>query len=259
MALLAACGAPERAVQARGQTGPATGPATGPGSGPGIAEAAGSADAVGSAARAEPGESAGPAEPPAPAPPGPPAYPLDDLPRELPATGRVVCPDVPKVTYRGDVMRYHKPVVVYEGFRDHLRRFEELVRDTAIEVYGRPPAVIRHLGTYNCRRIRRWPTFLSEHGLGNAIDVEGFDFGPAGRSAPTDLPPALRKAFRVRLEEHWSADRGAAALHARFLRLLAQRVIADDTLFRVVLGPAEPGHHNHFHLDMAPWRIVNVF
>lgn len=188
------------------------------------------------------------------------AYPLDDVPRELATDGgKLRCPDVDKVTYRGDVIRYHKPVVVYAGFRDHLERFEELVRDTAIEVYGRAPKTIRHLGTYNCRRIRRWPTFLSEHGLANAIDVEGFDFGPAGRDAPKDLPRALRKAFDVRVETHWSGQRGVAKTHARFLRLLAQRVIDDEELFRVILGPAEPGHHNHFHLDMAPWRIVNVF
>lgn len=188
-----------------------------------------------------------------------PGYPLDEVSREIPATGKVTCPDVPKVTYRGDVIPYQKPVVVYEGFRDHLVRFEELVRDTAIEVYGRAPKKIRHLGTYNCRRIRRWPTFLSEHAMANAIDIEGFDFGPAGASVPEGLPKALRKGFEVRLEKHWDADRGVAAQHARFLKLLAQRVIEDEGLFRVILGPAEPGHGNHFHLDMAPWRIVNVF
>ncbi len=186
-------------------------------------------------------------------------YPLDDLPRTILPTGKVRCPDVTKVRYRGDVIRFHKPVLVYEHFRDRLRRFEEIVRDTAVEVYGRAPRRIRHIGTYNCRRIRRWPTFLSEHGLANAIDIEGFDFGPVRGRAARDVPRRLRRGFQVRLDPHWNGRRGVAADHARFLRLLAQRVIAEGDLFRVILGPAERGHHNHFHFDMSPWRIVNVF
>lgn len=237
MTLVIGCGGSEPARRAAGETKVAEAEA----------KAAAKAEAEGEATAEAEAEAEGP------------AYPLDDLPRELPETGRVRCPDVPKVTYRGDVIRYHKAVVVYEGFRDHLRRFEELVRDTAIEVYGRAPKTIRHLGTYNCRRIRRWPTWLSEHGLANAIDVEGFDFGPAGRDAPKGLPRALRQGFSVRILDHWNGDRGVAAEHARFLRLLAQRVIDDEGLFRVILGPAEAGHQNHLHLDMAPWRIVNVF
>jgi len=37
------------------------------------------------------------------------------------------------------------------------------------------------------------------------------------------------------------------------------RLIGRQDLFRVVLGPAWPGHHNHFHLDFAPYRVVEVF
>ena len=40
---------------------------------------------------------------------------------------------------------------------------------------------------------------------------------------------------------------------------LARRVIARPEVFRTVLGPAYPGHHNHFHLDCAPYRVVEVF
>ena len=186
-------------------------------------------------------------------------YPLDEVSRTIPARGRVQCPEVGMVRYRGEVIRYHKPVLVNEHFRARLERFEQIVRDAAIEVYGRAPRRIRHIGTYNCRRIRRWPTFLSEHALGNAIDIEGFDFARVRGREARDVPRHLRGAFSVRLERHWRGRRGAAADHARFLRLVAERLIAETHLFRVILGPAEPGHHNHFHLDMAPWRIVNVF
>ena len=186
-------------------------------------------------------------------------YPLDDIPRIIPPVGRVHCPEVELVTYRGDIIRYHKPVTVYVGFRDKLRLFEQIVRDTAIEVYGRPPSRIHHLGSYYCRRIRAWPTYISEHGLGNAIDVAGFDFDWVSAKQAPDTPRKFRRAFQVRLDKHWDATSGTGAVHARFLHLLAERVIARYDLFRVMLGPAEDGHDNHFHFDVAPWRSVNIF
>ena len=186
-------------------------------------------------------------------------YPLDEISREVPEKGRVVCPEVELVRYRGDTIRYQKAARVYVGFRDRLRIFEEIVRDTAIEIYGRPPTRIVQLGTYYCRRIRLWPTYLSEHGLGNAIDIEGFDFDWVSKKKAPDTPRKFRAAFKVRLDYHWDATKGRAAVHSRFLRLLAERVVARYDLFRVMLGPAEVGHDNHFHFDVAPWRIVNIF
>lgn len=188
-----------------------------------------------------------------------PAYPLDDLPRQIEARGPVRCPKVEMVRYKGDVVRYHRPVRVYVGFRERLRRFEEVVREVAIEHYGRAPRRIVHIGTYNCRRIKAWPTFLSEHGIGNGIDVRGFDFAPARGQARRDAPTRrLRRAFKVRLASHWGQRAGDAARHAAFLRALADRLVQRRDIFRVLLGPAEPGHKNHFHFDMAPWRLVNI-
>ncbi len=183
-------------------------------------------------------------------------YPLDDLPREV-APGQPQCPEVDLETYRGSVVRYQKPTRIYVGFEEPLRRFEEIARDTAIEVYGRAPRVLRHDGTYNCRSVRGIASLLSEHALGNAIDVEGFDFGPAPRGVKA--PRGLRGSFSVRLGKHWNARTGVAALHARFLRLLAERVIERPDLFRVVLGPSYPGHQGHFHFDLAPYRLIDVF
>ena len=108
--------------------------------------------------------------------------------------------------------------------------------------------------------MRRYPTWVSEHALGNAIDIAGFDFGPLPRTAkaPSELARRWRGAFEVRLERHWNAT-GTSAVHAEFLRALARELIARPDLFSVVLGPAWPGHHNHFHLDHAPYRVVEVF
>ena len=186
-------------------------------------------------------------------------YPLDELTRQVPARGRMTCPVVPMVRYAGSVVRYHKPVMVYAGFAEHLRRFEEVVRDTAVAIYGRAPRRIVHVGTYNCRRIRTYPTYLSEHGLGNAIDVEGFDFDGVRGAVPADLPKRLRGAFTVRLGRDWRATSAIGAVHARFLELLARRLVAREEIFRVLLGPAYPGHEGHFHFDMSPWRIVEIW
>jgi hypothetical protein len=171
--------------------------------------------------------------------------------------GRARCPDVELRTYAGSIVRFHKPARIYVGFAEALRELETIARDTAVEVYGRAPRVLRHAGTYNCRSVRGIADLLSEHALGNAIDVEGFDFGPAPRG--NRAPAGLRARFSVRLGKHWHATRGTGALHARFLRLLAERVIAREDLFRVVLGPSYPGHQGHFHFDLAPYRLISVF
>ena len=185
-------------------------------------------------------------------------YPLDHVSRKVAMTGRVQCPPVELVEYAGDVVPYHKKVRVYIEFVDHLRRFETIVRDTAIEVYGRAPTSIRHYGAYYCRRIRAWPYLISEHGLGNALDVGDFEFARLRRDSSESPPAKWRGKFSVSMSKHWNAT-GAGAVHRDFLRLLARRVIDSDKLFRVILGPADPKHRGHFHFDMAPFRIVNVF
>ncbi len=180
-------------------------------------------------------------------------YGLDSVPRIVEAKGRIKCPKVPLVTYKGDLIRYHKPVRIYAGFQPRLRKFEQVVIEVAEEIYGRAPKRIRHLGAYNCRRIRKWPTFLSEHGLGNGIDVAGFDFGAAPKGKW--VPRHLRWSFRVDLKRHWKANN----IHARFLDTLARRLVKRHDIFRVLLGPSYPGHKNHFHFDCSPWRLVDIW
>jgi hypothetical protein len=138
---------------------------------------------------------------------------------------------------------------------------EAIAAEVATEVYGRAPRRLRHLGTYACRRIRAYPHLVSEHALGNAIDVAGFDFGRAKDDLPASVPRRLRRPFRVRVAAHWNADseRPVAGLHRRFLRSFARRILDEPELFRVVLGPAWPGHTNHFHFDVAPYEVEAVF
>lgn len=184
-------------------------------------------------------------------------YPLDGMSRTISPRGRMSCPKLEMTRHRGTHVRYHKPVFIYRGFQEKLEAFEAIVAEVAKDTYGRAPRRIAHLGTYNCRRIRRIPDLLSEHALGNAIDVEGFDFGPAsGKVERMDAPHRrLRRGFKVRVDSHWDATRGVNALHATFLRALTERLLKED-VFRVMLGPAYPGHQDHFHFDLAPYRLI---
>lgn len=186
-------------------------------------------------------------------------YPLDSLSRTIKATGKMRCPKVSMQKYRGLVVRYHKPVYVYDGFVSHLTRFETIVSEVAKEIYGRAPTRIVHVGTYNCRRIRRYPDLLSEHGIGNAIDIEGFDFGRAKSAEERDTAPHKRlwRPFRVRVDKHWDKSRGVQKLHALFLRRVTEELISQD-VFRVMLGPAYPGHQDHFHFDQAPYKLIEL-
>jgi hypothetical protein len=143
---------------------------------------------------------------------------------------------------------------------DRLVRFEGLVVEVAEEIYGRAPARLRHVGAYSCRPTRQRSQRLSEHALGNAIDVIGFDFAraPRARALAAGLPSKLSQPFRVRVAEHWAPrDAGAvAAAHARFLHTLAARLGDRSDVFRGMIGPSRRDHADHFHLDMSPWRYV---
>jgi hypothetical protein len=196
------------------------------------------------------------------APEAPEPYPLDATPRVLDAGTKLPCESgaVELVTYRGTTLRYSSPLRVHPAFVQKLAAFEQLARDAAMQVYGRAPQRVVHLGSYNCRRMRRYDNWVSEHALGNALDVAGFDFAPVqGAGAAASLPKRLRRGFRVTMLQHWNGKQGAEKLHATFLRTLAQTLIERADVFSVVLGPAWPGHANHLHLDRAPYRVVEVF
>jgi hypothetical protein len=151
-------------------------------------------------------------------------------------------------------------VLISPAFQERLGRFEEVVIETAREVYGREPRRIRHLGAFACRPTRNRSRLVSEHALGNAIDLLGFDFGAATKATPLQegLPSALRHPFQVRVARHWSATSGVGAVHARFLALLTDRLKARPDIFRSMFGPGHGGHDDHLHLDVSPWRYVDL-
>lgn len=188
-------------------------------------------------------------------------YPLDGVARVLADGEHLPCGEHELVVYRGTTLKLSKPARVYPAFAPKIAELEHIVAEVALPIYGRAPRTLVHLGTHNCRPMRRYPDWVSEHALGNAIDVAGFDFGPLPKdaAAPSDLARSLKRGFSVRIDQHWKASRGPSVTHRLFLRTLALRLIQRQDVFRVVLGPAWPGHHNHFHLDFAPYRVVEVF
>jgi len=186
------------------------------------------------------------------------SYPLDGVTRDIAATGPARCPNVPLVVYKGNKVRYDHPARVHPAFAERLRMFEEVVVDVAREHFGRAPVAMKHAGTYSCRRIGGYPTLISEHGIGNGIDVVGFSFPRLARkqATPASLPAGLRGPFQVSLAD-FQAEPNTP--RARFLDALARRLIGRHDIFRVLLGPAYPGHKGHFHFDVAPYRVVSIW
>jgi hypothetical protein len=192
----------------------------------------------------------------APTPSTPDRYPLDDVVRAIAATGPARCPQVPLITYRGTKVRYDHPARVHPAFAERLRMFEDVVAEVGREQFGRAPVLLKHAGTYSCRRISGYPTLLSEHGIGNGIDVVAFSFPRASRRQASELPASLRGPFQVSLADFQAQP---TTPRARFLDTLARRLIGRRDIFRVLLGPAYPGHKGHFHFDVAPYRVVSIW
>lgn len=188
------------------------------------------------------------------------AYALDPIERILDTGARIECNASGLVNHRGELVPYQGAARVAPAFRERLVRFEQLLIEVATEVYGRAPARVRHLGAYVCRSTRNRSYRMSEHALGNAIDVAGFDFARAKKQQPlaSGLPRELRGAFQIRVARHWNArtDSPIAAVHARFLHELADRLSDRSDIFRGMIGPSRSDHSDHFHFDMSPWRYV---
>jgi hypothetical protein len=190
-----------------------------------------------------------------------PAYPLDALSRAVVGSeSRPVCWSKELLDYGGTTIRYRGSALINPAFRDHLRRFEEIVGEVAQTTYGRRPVRLRHRGAFACRSRRGQPTLLSEHALGNAIDVTGFEFGHAGVDAETTPAGTPIAPFLVSVASHWQsrAAGGADERHCLFLHLLVARLLARGDVFRGIITPADAAHTDHFHFDMAPRSYVRL-
>lgn len=188
------------------------------------------------------------------------AYPLDSFGRSLPSHA-LSCPPVDARDFSGTTLRFSPAAKVIDPFRQRLIAFEQVVTEVSERVYARRPSAILVAASYGCRSVGGENRKLSEHALGNAIDITGFEFAPISPfTLPAWTPPplALLSGFQVRVDRHWQATGDAAsATHAYFLAELTRELVARGT-FRTLLGPAHPDHDDHFHFDMAPWNYVHL-
>jgi hypothetical protein len=105
-----------------------------------------------------------------------------------------------------------------------------VIEDEALGTLGARIVRVSTFGTYSCRSMRGWAGALSEHGLGNAIDVASFQTADGATVS-------VERDFR------------RPTVAGRFLRRLHDR-LRDETRLSYVLGPDhDAAHHNHFHID----------
>jgi hypothetical protein len=146
------------------------------------------------------------------------------------------------VEFRGSAsaIRYNSPPILTCTMALGLARFERVLQDEAAALFQSRVIRIQHGGTYNCRRMARFD-MVSEHSFANAIDL---------------LRLTLANARTIDVVRHFgNREQEPASRESKFLRSVARRAY-DENLFSVVLTPLfDPLHRDHFHLDMARYRV----
>jgi hypothetical protein len=119
------------------------------------------------------------------------------------------------------------------------RWLEDTVQPAADNAFGEKVVGIDVPAGYACRpRNNVRGAKLSEHGMGNAIDISGF---------------TLESGRKITVEQGWFGDRDSK----RFLKKV--RVDACGP-FKTVLGPgADANHNDHFHLDLQRHRSGGIY
>jgi hypothetical protein len=121
-----------------------------------------------------------------------------------------------------------------------LARFERVLQEEAAALFQSRVSRIQHGGTYNCRRMARFD-MVSEHSFANAIDV---------------LRLTLANGVTIDVVHHFGdRHQEPTSRESQFLRRVARRAY-EENIFSVVLTPLfDPLHRDHFHLDMARYRV----
>jgi hypothetical protein len=121
-----------------------------------------------------------------------------------------------------------------------LAHLDAILQEEAERELGTRVASITQLGTYNCREMARFD-LVSEHSYANAIDLTTF---------------TLKDGRSISVARHFGKPGTEPTRpEGRFLRAFARRLY-DEGVFSVVLTEYfDRLHHDHFHLDMARYRI----
>lgn len=167
-------------------------------------------------------------------------YPLDALVRapELVQDG---CPDVPLIDRAGAPVPWRPALRIHPAFEPSVEDVERAFVDAARARYGRDPIALLSATSYRCRTIRGRPERVSEHALGNALDVRGIVIGEGDGE------------LEITVREHW----GDGSIHDAFLHD-AIRAVIDRARIRGVIGPPTADHLDHFHVDHGPSRFLAI-
>ncbi len=138
-------------------------------------------------------------------------------------------------------IRYNSAPLMTCSMALALAEFELVLQDEAQKRLGKRVSRIEQGGTYNCRRMSRFKNMVSEHSYANAIDLRSF---------------TLSDGQRLSVLRHFgSLTRAPTDVRSLMLRAVARRAF-DEGLFSVVLTPYFDNlHRDHFHLDMARYRL----
>ncbi len=111
---------------------------------------------------------------------------------------------------------------------------EDVVQPAAEDAFGERVVGIDVPAGFACRpRNNQNGAKLSEHGMGNAIDISGF---------------TLSDGRKISVEQGWLGSRDARG----FLKTVRSEACGP---FKTVLGPGADSHHDdHFHLDLQRHR-----
>ncbi|HVR20522.1 MAG TPA: extensin family protein [Polyangiaceae bacterium] len=146
------------------------------------------------------------------------------------------------VVYRGPAngVRWSSAPIVTCGLALALGRFEVVLQEESQKHFGERIVRIEHLGTYACREMARYD-WVSEHSYANAIDLSVFQ---------------LQSGRKISVERSFGRPEAAPKTNeARFLRELANRLYDDGVFSVVVTEFFDKLHKNHFHVDMARYRV----
>lgn len=130
---------------------------------------------------------------------------------------------------------YSPPLVVDCSLAAALPTIEAVIQDEANRHLGSPITKVTTLGSYSCRNVRGWKERISQHALGNAIDLASFQ------------PKKGKAASVVRDYKRGGAE--PTSKEGVFLGAVFRRLWSDADITRV-LGPDwDAAHRDHFHID----------
>ncbi len=136
-------------------------------------------------------------------------------------------------------IKYSPPLQVDCSLALELGAIERAIQEQANEQLGSPVVKVNVFGSYSCRKVRGGVSGnLSEHAVGNAIDIGGFVPRRGGAiSVARDYLPMQPEAPHAK---------------SRFLRAVFRALQAEKSITYVIGPETRADHHDHIHIDRAP-------